>query len=496
MDPGPVWQGSAEWEQHQVFEDEQVGEQPTMIGPRGQKERVPATSVSFLPENTSDQDETFVEEEILPFKERFRQVLQDFAFILVPLLLGIFTCMLVLPWVARGGMSAPPNSLLIILCVVVVIVVAQGIASYFSGTNSNMWTLSILGGFCSLLLTGVFALFGLAASLTLFLGLVVLAIAAARFYVHTVNEGTVDISYAFGKYYRTLYPGLNILYPWEQVKKPVKVTEVQWLCPLQRVQMSPKEDVHLRATVSYQLMPQDAHLAITQVQNWEESLREYFLASLQEIATALTPEDFIAWPQGLQTPPSELEQAGSLARREVMNRHLFSRMQNHVAMWGVEIRQITVRDVVLAPHEAKVVDIVPPITTMPESPSTPPLAREATSAPVAAAQPVQQRPAAMTPVSLPQVANSPKSEGPGFMPNGHASQVAPVKRLNEEVLKKVYKEVQDGKITDPETIREIAGRFQSIADDEQASQLVSFDAARAALNLYDQARKYEDRGRG
>ncbi len=67
---------------------------------------------------------------------------------------------------------------------------------------------------------------------------------------------------------------------------------------------------------------------------------------------------------------------------------------------------------------------------------------------------------------------------------------APEKLLSEEVLVKVYKEVQDGKITDPQTIREIAASFKAVADDPVASQAVNFDADRAAANLYEQAEKY------
>ena len=44
----------------------------------------------------------------------------------------------------------------------------------------------------------------------------------------------------------------------------------------------------------------------------------------------------------------------------------------------------------------------------------------------------------------------------------------------------------------PDTIRAIAEKFDSIARDPQASQSVHFDAARAALNLYQQAQKYEE----
>ncbi|HEX3639757.1 MAG TPA: hypothetical protein VHV10_00555, partial [Ktedonobacteraceae bacterium] len=75
------------------------------------------------------------------------------------------------------------------------------------------------------------------------------------------------------------------------------------------------------------------------------------------------------------------------------------------------------------------------------------------------------------------------------------SQVEPARPIQipkEEILIKAYKEVQNGKITDPESIRSIAATFEAVARDSQASQSVSFDAERAAKNLYKQAHKYEE----
>lgn len=63
--------------------------------------------------------------------------------------------------------------------------------------------------------------------------------------------------------------------------------------------------------------------------------------------------------------------------------------------------------------------------------------------------------------------------------------------LNEERLVKEYNAVRDGTITDPQTIREIAERFQIFAQDSKA--IISFDAERAARILHQRAEKYEKR---
>ena len=65
------------------------------------------------------------------------------------------------------------------------------------------------------------------------------------------------------------------------------------------------------------------------------------------------------------------------------------------------------------------------------------------------------------------------------------------KILKEEVLVKAYKDVREGKITDPLAIREIAANFHEIASDPQVREMLSFDAERAAQNLYEQANRYE-----
>src|SRR5207237_215930 len=68
---------------------------------------------------------------------------------------------------------------------------------------------------------------------------------------------------------------------------------------------------------------------------------------------------------------------------------------------------------------------------------------------------------------------------------------ADVSVLDEEVFIRAYEGVQNGNITDPQTIREIASRFEGIAQDPKASQMVCFDAASAANLLYKQASMYE-----
>src|SRR5204862_5022553 len=122
------------------------------------------------------------------------------------------------------------------------------------------------------LVVGCLAIFGPLASLVLFLVLVVVSVVLARLYIHPVSEGYVDITFGFGKYSRTLYSGLNIMLPWEDVYATLNIGATQWLCPSQHIPLSPEYDVMLGLLVSYQLIPEEAQLAVTQVNDWEESV--------------------------------------------------------------------------------------------------------------------------------------------------------------------------------------------------------------------------------
>ena len=235
----------------------------------------------------------------------------------------------------------------------------------------------------------------------------------------------------------------------------------------------------LRATISYQLHPEDAHLAVTQTDNWENNLRELFITTLQTISTTFSPDDFVSWPQGLQTPSADSESAKSLARRENINNYLYQQVRDKVALWGVMVHWVKIRDVMLAPRHAS----IQPESILP-TPSSSFDPEEPTQARITLPTPQAAPSGSAGGASAPALKESkPEQETP--------SAPAAPKLPNEEVLVKLYREVQNGKITDPETIREIAASFMAVADDPEASQTVSFDAARAAANLYEQAEKYE-----
>lgn len=408
--------------------------------------------------------------------------------IIIPLLFAGISCLLVLPSIASGTAKFPPELFWPIAIIILLIALLQGIAIHYSRSLPGVWTLCTAGGFALLLSISVFALFGPMAGIILVLVLLVLTGYILRRSIEPVPEGVVEVVFAFGKYSRTLEPGFNLLFPWEKVTHQVNVEETHWNCPPQKIQLSHDEDVILRALISYQVRPQTAHLAVIQIKNWEESLRDTFIATLQTIATVFTPNDFLNWPQSLETyrqqpnhPVSGLptdDFGESLERRESINDYLCQYMRTKTEYWGVQINWVNIRDIELVPHSPAVIDSNLVSQTFDEQQS-------------------MQGQAQQSPVQTLQLDQTLSPNNGTSEPEHDATTTLfepskPIQIPKEEILVKAYKEVQNGKITDPEAIRAIAATFEAVARDPQINMLVSFDAERAAQNLYKQARNYEE----
>ncbi len=444
-------------------------------------------------------------EPLLTRTEALRNFGQQISPILVPLLFAGLTFLFIVPLARSGHFYLHADRLWPAALVLIALAVLQGMLLYYAGSNNIYWSLGIVGGFLLFLLVGCFAVFGPIPTAVLFVVLLIASALVIRFYMHPVPEGSVDIVYSFGKYSRTLFPGLNFLLPWEWVDSHLHTRERQWTCPEQTVQVSRDEDVHIKATISYQLMPEDAYLAVTQVENWEESLQDMFKACLQNVCNELTPDDFIVWPQQPplgQNPHILLSNpvAEEGAHWERINTILFQRMRDRVALWGVAINWVSIRDITLTPRPPMSYDTDPTL-----KPGARPVAAETemANAPTSPLppQPSAQRmgagtagrletppPVQSTPPSAPVILKPPDG---ATAPPAAPPPTAPLKSAKEEALKNAYEQVRTGKITSPETIRKIAERFQAIANDPEANKNASFDAAAAAEVLYKRAQLYE-----
>src|SRR5579859_6978126 len=471
MEPGPIWNDppKANWEQSAPPPD---GADPAQSAGQGalqfykQDEDFHFNTPSPL-DPAEDEDEAAALEPAATPVETIKRIIQGAVLFLAPLLFAGLTSLFVLPLVAKGQAYIGPEGFSVVAVSIILIAIGQMAAVYFAGANNGLWALATVGGFCLFVVVGCFTLFGPTFGIVLLLILAAVLVWLVRAYFHPVPEGYVDVVYSFSKYSRTLYPGFNILLPWEKIHQQLNVAETQWTTPLQQVQLSPTQDVLLRGSISYQLLPEDAHLAVTQVKQWEENLQEYFIQSIQSIATTFVPDDFIPWQEGLRPAQKSNQKNNSNVRWEHINNYLFQEMSDKVALWGVQIHWVRIRDVMLAPHGTQLVDTAEHTTA--------PVDHDQTT--VASIAPARAENGGQKEAAKPLLVQTPAQ---------------PPRILREEVLIKAYKEVQQGHITDPETIRGIAANFEAVSRDPQANQMVTFDAARAALNLYEQAQQYED----
>jgi regulator of protease activity HflC (stomatin/prohibitin superfamily) len=389
--------------------------------------------------------------------------------ILLPLLFGGITFLLLVPAALRGSAYLSHAGLFPAALILLAIAILHGVMLYYAGDHNVLWSLALVCGVALFLVAGAFAAFGPLVSLILLLVLLAVGGLLLRYAIHPVPEGYVDIVYSLGQYRRTLSPGPNFIWPWERVVHRLNTRRTQWSCPPQIVHLSPEEDVQLAATIAYQLMPEDAHLAVTEVNDWESSLQQLFLATIQAVVSSFSAGYFVA----RRSPFYDAAFEEATPRWDVVNTELALRMQDQVAGWGVQIHQVSIHDVALLPRGAAPL----PLDTG---------AMERVQ-PVAASAdvedrtvPVQQRLAATAQPSTLSAA-APAS------PAASGSAAPPPKAIKEDVLVNTYNAVRDGRITDPETIRLIAARFEAIANDPELSKTVTFDAGRAARALQQRA---------
>ncbi len=428
--------------------------------------------------------------------------------IVLPLFfLGLAYLSVLLPIATR---NLSPAAFWFVAIVLLLIAIGQGVAVYFSGPDHNMWILGTVGGLILFVLFGVFVVAGPLPSTVLLLAILGVGIYLARRCIHLVAEGFVDIVYASGKYKRTLSPGFNLIWPWETVAHQVNIEETNSYCDLQTVQLSPEEYVRLRAAISYQVVPQDAYLAVTRTKDWKEDLRNLLETTLQTIATHFEPTDFVPWPRSLQVYQAQATHrdphlpdegvddfSGGPARRERINTLLFQQMRDRVALWGVQINWVLIRDIELVTHKLAGISARPIMPGYTQATSDDQVERELVAASSMAqpnkAQSVDTRGNASGGASDTHI--SPDQEATEVIPTEAFSTpsqpLLPEKLPSDEVLRKIYEQIQQGKVTDPQYIRQIAMTFDAVARDPEASQKITFDIERAAANLHKQAEHYE-----
>lgn len=418
-------------------------------------------------------------------------VLRQLSPLFAPLLFGAITFLIILPFVQanRAAISASgwPNGLILLSVGIILLTfaVGQGMMLYYAGSNDALWSLGMICGFSLFLLAGCFVIFPPLVGVILLAVLLAAGLLLFRLCIHPTPEGRVDIIEAFGKHTRTLNPGLYFLAPWERSAYQLSTKETVWTSPRQMVPMSRSEEVHYVASISYRLMPEDAHLAAFYVTDWEQALRELFVPTTQGVIGELSPDDFIAWSQA--TPSQHTAQTNPASGRwDQINKLLAQRIQEQVAHWGVQVNWVQIRDVSVDPH------IPAPAVMNPAAGSQPVnTAPRNVAASMAQAHPVKANP---LPDKVEQVTAAEQSKpAPAKAPAAATvgTHTTPTKISKVETLTQAYEAVRSGRITDPATIRSIAARFETLASDPEESNNIAFDAARAAGALHERAALYE-----
>lgn len=408
-------------------------------------------------------------------KETLGALARQFSPLLVPIPFALLIFLFTLPATLQGPPAHPSSLVMGVLLLAATIL--QGTLLYVAGASDVFWLLSVVGGYVLFVALGVGAVFGWVPALATLLVLLVLSILPVRRGIHATKEGYVDLVESFGRYTHTLYPGLNLLMPWEKVTDRLSIQEITWTCPEQKVSLSREQIVRLTATISYHLWPADAHLAAHTVQDWEQSLRVLFVGTLQSVVNALTPADFVSWSQSVYLPAKDETSAfnpTAATRWDKINDALSRRVQDQVAAWGVQVNWVRIQEPMILPYTSD--EHKAPVTRMATQVSEP--------EPVIAPPPVPEKPPEKIPTAAPAPLASPLPKALGS------------KAVKVEVLVDAYNAVREGTIADPVTILEIAQRFEQLANDAEASKLLDFDAARAANTLRQRAQKYQERAKG
>jgi regulator of protease activity HflC (stomatin/prohibitin superfamily) len=409
-------------------------------------------------------------------KETLRTVARQLSPVLFPLPFALLVFFFTLPATLQGPPAHP--SVLVTGILLLALTLLQGALLYFAGSNDTLWMLYIVCGYALFIVVGAFAAFGPIAALVTLGTLILLGFILAQRGVRPTKEGYVDLVESFGRYTHTLYPGLNLLMPWERVSHRLNIQETTWTCPLMRVPTSRDQDVQLTATISYQLLPEDAHLAALTVKDWEASLQKLFIGTVQSVINELTPGDFVAWTQSIYTRTGS--DAGfnpaAATRWDRINTTLSRRMQDRVATWGVQINWVRIQDITLLPNTSH----AHPASIAADLGGTTEIIRPDPA-------PAPQAP---EPVRLERVETVQSPPPPP--PPAASSPASGAKLPSVETLKDMYNAIRQSIITDPVVILDVARQFESLANDPVASKTIDFDAARAANTLRQRAQKMQE----
>lgn len=353
------------------------------------------------------------------------------------------------------------------------------------------WALGVIGGLLVFLIAAFFALFQPIFAVILSILLLCLAGLALRDHYFPVKEGTVAVMGLFGKYHRTLQPGLNLRFPGEKLLGVVETHKLRCEARLLPIALFSGEQVTLNVAMSYQVVTGEEHLAIRTTRDWQTLIKQQLQAVVQDVVSVLSLDDF-RYP-GAGYPPSgtysasaadEFDDDQDASPLERLNERLTEAMREQVADRGVAVHAVRAR-LLEGPHmlggaqpPGAPVPAAHPTTLLPSMPQG--AGQAAGSAPpgtASAGLPGQP----LLPAQSPGPTVAPPPVGGAPPPTGGPPE--PMTLRSAQALAEIYDAVLHQRITDLATIQRIVSQFEAVASDPELSQLVPFDAAAGAQNL-------------
>jgi hypothetical protein len=419
-----------------------------------------------------------------------------------------------------GGTRLPPQAIGPMFLIFTAIGILQSGALYYADANANdtAWVLAVAGGIIAFLATICFVLFSTSFAFFLTILLLLVGCLLLRRYSCVVKAGTAAVMGRFGKPTRALHAGFNLRSPGERVLGYVDTGPKRYEIPLVLLRLRSGEQVKLRVSVLYEVIPGQEYLAIRNTKNWNTPIQQSLARAVEEVISRLTADDFIAASAGVQVGPSlshTLDTGAMDMSLSDLDNQVRNALHARVAGRGVEIQTVRVHLVDGPRSQAggRPASLTTRIVSSAEGPH-PTLLLPADQTGVGrvvegsgqalphliAPPPMITHVAGMaTSYTDGRQANAPEERTSLFSEQGTGKSLSLVPPsgmgvrfsganpapplLSLRQLEQFYNDIVQQQITDSSTIRRIIAQFEGVAADQVLSDQAEFDATAAARNL-------------